>query len=139
MQATDRDLAEEAMERANEKSTKPYDLVSFLCPACNEPYFGEDANPNDFLRDPDDGEYGNDRAAFVISPSELLDIDPENPWDRICVYPETVTADGEEMLRVQYSRHDFSEEHYQAWKAELEELKENRRRAAENRGLGDFS
>jgi len=136
---TDKELAERAMERANEQDTSDFELVSFLCPACNEPYFGEDANPNDFVIDPDEGEYGNDRSAFQISPSNLLDLDPDNPWDRICVWPKEVEYDDGPQLQVAYARHDFFQEKYKKWQEALEYLKKNERRREENRGLDTFA
>ena len=136
---TDKDLAERAMERANEQDTGDFELVSFLCPVCNEPYFGEDPNPNDFVHDPDDGEYGNDRSAFQISPQRIADSDHPNPWDRICVYPKEVEYDDGPQLQVAYARHDFSQEKYKKWKEALEYLKKNERRREENRGLDTFA
>ncbi|WP_114578555.1 hypothetical protein [Saliphagus sp. LR7] len=139
MSRTDPDLAEEAKERANDAHAGEFELISFLCPACNEPCFSEDPDPNDFVHDPDEGEFGNDRAAFQISPSRILDLEPDNPWDRICVYPTEVEYDDGPQLQVQYCRHDFSQEKYQAWKRELDELKDVQRRAEENQGLDSFT
>jgi len=136
---TDKELAERAMDRANEQDDSQFDVVSFLCPVCNEPYFGEDPDPNDFVRDPDDGEYGNDRSAFQYSPQKIADSDHPNPWDRVCVYPNEVEYDDGPQLQVAYARHDFSQEHYKKWKQALEEIEEHERRREENRGLDSFT
>jgi|GEM_PF-2716323 len=135
---TDPDLAERAKEKAEERSTSEFFSIT-LCPACNEPFFCEDPNPNDFVHDPGVGEYGLDRAAFQISPQRIADADHPNPWDRICVYPREIERDDGTFTRVDYARHDHSSEAYQAWSDALEELKENQRRAQENQGLGEFA
>ena len=136
---TDKDLAEKAKERANRNSTSQFDVVNLLCPVCHEPYFGEDPNPNDFAIDPDDGEYGNDRAAYQYSPQRIADSDHPNPWDKVCVYPVEREFDDGRKLQVDYARHDHSSEAYQAWKSELDELKKIERRKGENQGLGSFA
>lgn len=136
---TDPENAQQAKDRANERSTKSFDLVGILCPACNEPVTVCEPNPNEFIHDEDDGKYGNDRAAYEFSPADLHEADPDNPWDVIHIVPERVEFDDGHKLRVNAYKHDHSTEEYQAWQRELEELEDVERRASENQGLGDFA
>lgn len=138
MARTEPGLAEQAKERAIKAHPNRSEFWITLCPACHEPFFCEDPNPSDFVHDPDVGEYGLDRAAFQISPADILELDPDNPWDRICVYPDTIERDDGTHTRVAIARHDFSAEDYEAWAAALEELKDVERRAEQNQGLDDF-
>jgi hypothetical protein len=135
---TDRERAEEAKKRANEQSTRQFDIVGILCPACNEPAAPGDPDPNEYVHKETDGGFTNDRAAFEISPKHILEHGHENPWNEIHVVPEAVEMDGEQELKVIAYKHDHSSEAYQAWKEQLEELETVERRASENQGLGDF-
>lgn len=129
-ETTDRDLAEQAMEMVTDE--QGYDQFSIiLCPVCNEPMFADDIDPNQFV--------GPDREAWQISPQKILERQPDNAWDRICVEPtEVETMDGD-RLEVRVHPHDFTMDVYQVWEEKLNSLKTVERRKDENRGLGDYA
>ena len=136
----DREKAEEAKQKANEQSTRPYDIVSYLCPACNQPVTYGEPDPNEYVHGEDsDGELTVDRAAFEFSPARLMGMEHENPWDAVHVVPEEVEFDSGTYLRVTAYKHDYSTEGYEAWERELEKLNDVEKRAEENQGLGDFA
>jgi hypothetical protein len=136
---TNLENAQQAKERANERSTKSFDFVGILCPACNEPATVCEPDPNEYIHNDEDGTYGNDRAAYEFSPAKLHEVDPDNPWDVIHVVPERIETDAGHQLRVTAYKHDHSTEGYQAWKREQDALEDVEQRAAENQGLGDFA
>jgi len=136
---TDREKAEDAKERANEQSTREFDIVGILCPACNEPVEICEPNPNEYIHKETDSGFTNDRAAYEISPKRILESNHDNPWDEIHIVPEIVEMDGDQELKVIAYKHDHSTEGYQEWKNQLDELKTVERRAVENQGLGDFA
>lgn len=131
MQKTvDREMAEEAKEKAERASTKEF-LTIHLCPACNQPCLLTDANPNEYVG-------GSNREAYQFHPEKILDIDPDNPWNQICVVPETAEMDDGEELRVFAYKHDESIEPYQVWEDQFEKLKDQKRKAEENNSLTNF-
>jgi len=136
---TDREKSEEAKERANNKSTSQFDIVDTLCPACNEPVEVLEPNPNEYIREETENGYTNSRAAYEISPKRILESDHSKPWDEIHIVPEIAVIDGSQELQVIAYKHDHSTEGYQAWKERLDELNTVERRAAENKGIGDFA
>lgn len=128
---TDRETAEAAKETfLEEQGWNEYSI--HLCPACNEPEFADDIDPTMFV--------DRDRTAFQISPAEILDVDPDNPWDHICVTAEKMehTEKGE-ILRIKPHMHDYSMGVYQAWQEEVEEIQKHERRKQQNQELGDFA
>lgn len=142
---TDREKAKRAKERANEQSTKPFDVVGYLCPACNEPVTYGEPDPNEYLPDETPAGYGVDRFAFEFSPERIQGSNHDNAWDAVHVVPETVEIaagpdkEPEEQLRVHAYKHDYSDEGYQAWQDELDEIEKNEKRAQANQGLDDFA
>ena len=122
---TDREISEEAKERANNKSTSQFDIVGTLCPACNEPVEVLEPDPNEYIREETENGYTNSRAAYKISPKRILESDHSKPWDEIHIVPEIAVIDGSQELKVI------------AYK--LDELNTVERRAAENKGIGDFA
>lgn len=141
---TDRENAERAKEKANEASTKPFDAVGILCPACNEPVTRSEPNPNEYIHTEEGDRPYNDRAAYAYSPASLQAADHPNPWDVIHVVPETaemMIGDGEteEILQVIAYKHDHTSESYELWQEQLDEIEANERRAEENQGLDDYA
>lgn len=142
---TDRDKAQKAKERVNKQSNKPFDVVGYLCPACNEPVTYGEPDPNEYIPDETPPGYGVDRFAFEFSPQRIQDSNHENPWDAVHVVPETVeipAAEGqepEEQLRVAAYKHDYTDEGYEMWKEELNEIEKNEQRAEVNQGFDDFA
>ncbi|REA00206.1 hypothetical protein DEQ92_20345 [Haloferax sp. Atlit-6N] len=131
--------AQRAKKKANEQSTRPYRLISTLCPACNRPVTMCEPNPNEYVVDDSQGEFGNDRAAFEFSPATIMDANHSNPWDAVHVVPEKVEFDTEpDQLQVIAYKHDLSDEASQAFQDALDEIRKHERRAAENTGLGEF-
>jgi hypothetical protein len=128
---TNRERAVKARDRLVEsEGYSEYSIT--LCPACNEPEYGEDDDPNEFV--------DVERTAWQISPADLVDSEHPNPWDQICVTPKQVEVEGgEEQLRVEPHKHDYSSEVYQDWQAMVDELTTVERRNEENQGLGDFA
>jgi len=128
---TDRQKAEEAQEALiEEEGWSKFSI--HLCPACNEPEFADDIDPNMFT-DPD-------REGFQINTGGMIENPPENPWDHICVTAEKVehTEKGE-VLRTKPHMHDYSMDVYEAWQEKVDEMDTIERRKQENQGLGDFA
>jgi len=128
---TDREKAEAAKEALiDDEGWSQFSV--HLCPACNEPEFADDIDPNMFV--------DTDRTAFQISPAKILDLEPDNPWDHICVTAEKVehTKKGE-ILRIKPHMHDYSMDVYEAWQEKVDEMDTIERRKEQNQGLGDFA
>lgn len=127
---TDREKAEKAMQKViDEDGYSEFSIT--LCPACNEPKFADDMDPNQFV--------DADRTAWQISPQKIIEKQPENPWDHICVTAKVVDTGDGEGLRVRPHMHDYSMEVYDAWQEKLDEMEEIEQRKQNNQGLGDFA
>jgi hypothetical protein len=127
---TNSEKAEEARDKLIEKDG--YDQFSIsLCPACNEPEYMDDHDPNEFV--------DMDRTAWQTSPAKIADSDHPNPWDRICVTPRKVELEDGEQLRVEPHKHDHSMDVYKDWKEIVDKMETVERRKDENQGLGDFA
>jgi hypothetical protein len=136
---TDRDKSEEAKERANNKSTSLFDIVGTLCPACNEPV--EFSNPTRTSTSERRRRTAPRTAAQPAKShrSEFWKATTQTRGTRSTYVPEIAVIDGSQELQVIAYKHDHSTEGYQAWKEQLDELNTVERRAAENKGIGDFA
>lgn len=127
---TDRKTAETARDALIDEG-KLTEFSIHLCPACNEPEFADDRDPNQWL--------DADRTAWQITPAELAERDPDHVWDHICVEAEKVELDAEgEQLRIRIHPHDYSMDVYETWQSKVDELEKIEQRRAENNGLGEF-
>lgn len=130
MTKTNREKAEAAKEALiEEEGWSKFSI--HLCPACNEPEFADDVDPNMFA--------DADRTAFQISPAKIAESDHPNPWDRICVTAEKVELDDGETLRMKPHMHDYTMDVYEEWQEKVDEIDTIERRKSENKGLGDFA
>lgn len=126
---TNKERAEQAKEALIEE--EGYSKFSIhLCPACNEPEFADDLDPNMFV--------DSDRTGFQISPAKIKGSDHSNPWDNICVTARKVELDDGEILRVEPHMHDHGMQVYKDWESKLNEIETLERRKQENKGLDEY-